>query len=37
MGAIRPVKLEGWDIYPATVEGLQETFGHINFKLSKSR
>lgn len=37
MGAIRPVKLEGWEIYPATVEGLQGTFGHINFKLSKSR
>ncbi|CAG2221486.1 unnamed protein product [Mytilus edulis] len=37
MGAIRPVKLEGLDIYPATVEGLQETFGSPNFILAKAR
>ncbi|XP_063445797.1 uncharacterized protein LOC134725699 isoform X2 [Mytilus trossulus] len=37
MGAIRPVKLEGLDIYPATVEGLQETFGSTHFILAKAR
>lgn len=37
MGTLRPVKLEGRDVYPATVEGLQDVFDSNNFVLTKSR
>lgn len=37
MGTIRNIKLEGCDISPAKVEGLQETFGYPLFVIAKSR
>lgn len=37
MGTIRNVNLEGCDISPAKVEGLQETFNSPLFTIAKSR